>query len=102
MADATVLRVADAYQRVTEWHDAEPSFAGEPGVQPPFDLTAQGPPDPAHEATTRALLAVAGLPASDEEIAALARSYPYVREAADSVCAAGSAVDVDPVVQFRP
>jgi aspartyl-tRNA(Asn)/glutamyl-tRNA(Gln) amidotransferase subunit A len=94
--DNTVLGVAEAYQRITSWHLAEPSFSGVPARLPDVTSSTDPPPDPAHLAATRDCLGRAGLPASDEEIELLARSYPYVRDAADAVCAAASDTDLSP------
>jgi aspartyl-tRNA(Asn)/glutamyl-tRNA(Gln) amidotransferase subunit A len=85
--DATVLRVADAYQRLTDWHLAEPPMTGEPAEDLPFQPSSE-PPDPEDETTVRHMIALAGLPASDVEIAELALNYPSFREAAESVGAA--------------
>jgi aspartyl-tRNA(Asn)/glutamyl-tRNA(Gln) amidotransferase subunit A len=87
MDDAVVLRVADAYQRLTDWHLAEPPLTGDPADDLPFQPSSERP-DPRDEATVRDLLARAGLPASDVEIAEVALSYMSFREAALSVCAA--------------
>jgi aspartyl-tRNA(Asn)/glutamyl-tRNA(Gln) amidotransferase subunit A len=87
MNDVAVLRVADAYQRMTDWHLAEPPMTGEPAEDLPFQPSSERP-DPQDEATVRQMIALAGLPASDVEIAEVALSYSCFREAADSVCAA--------------
>ena len=58
---------------------------------PPAQLAAAEPlgeamPVPDNvEATVRALLDVAGLPVSDEELESLVAAYPTLREAADSL-----------------
>jgi hypothetical protein len=85
--DATVLRVAEAYQRVTGWHLAKPSLRGQAAEDLPFQPSSERP-DPHDEAAVRQMVAFAGLPASDAEIAEVALSYSSFREAANGVCAA--------------
>jgi aspartyl-tRNA(Asn)/glutamyl-tRNA(Gln) amidotransferase subunit A len=87
MEDDTVLRVADAYQCVTGWHLARPSLRGEAAKDLPFQPSEERP-DPQDEDAVRQMVAFAGLPASDAEIAEVALSYASFREAANSVCAA--------------
>ncbi|HEX4248107.1 MAG TPA: hypothetical protein VH008_09570 [Pseudonocardia sp.] len=56
-------------------------------------------PDPTAE--VRMLLAAAGLPASDAEVAALAAHYPALREATDALYAPAAVRYADPALRFR-
>jgi hypothetical protein len=62
-------------------------MTGVPAANLPFQPSNERP-DPRDEATVRDLIARAGLPASDAEIAEVALSYSSFRDAAESVCAA--------------
>ena len=56
-------------------------------------------PEPTAE--VRMLLDAAGLPASDEEVAALAAHYPALREATDALYAPPEVRYADPALRFR-
>ncbi|HEX4360773.1 MAG TPA: hypothetical protein VH141_24785 [Pseudonocardia sp.] len=56
-------------------------------------------PEPSTE--VRLLLAAAGLPASDDEVAALAAHYPALREATDALYAPPEVRYADPALRFR-
>ncbi|WP_433654243.1 hypothetical protein ACQPW1_26490 [Nocardia sp. CA-128927] len=51
--------------------------------------------------TIRTLLAAAGLPASEAEIAGLARTYPAYRAAIDALYAVPAAQYADPATRFH-
>lgn len=51
--------------------------------------------------TVRALLAAAGLPASEAEIEAHAAAYPELREKIAALYAAGDMRDLSPALRFR-
>ncbi|HZZ45566.1 MAG TPA: hypothetical protein VFE65_01630 [Pseudonocardia sp.] len=57
------------------------------------------PPAPISE--VRMLLDAAGLPASDDEVAALAAHYPAIRAAADALYTPPAVRYVDPALRFR-
>jgi hypothetical protein len=56
-------------------------------------------PEPTAE--VRMLLAAAGLPASDAEVAALAEHYPALRQATDALYTPPEVRYADPALRFR-
>ncbi|HEY4007876.1 MAG TPA: hypothetical protein VGM60_22230 [Pseudonocardia sp.] len=58
------------------------------------------PTTPAPVAELRMLLDAAGLPASDAEVAALARQYPAMRAGVDALYAPAAVRYVDPALGF--
>jgi aspartyl-tRNA(Asn)/glutamyl-tRNA(Gln) amidotransferase subunit A len=85
--EATVLRVGDAYQRLTDWHDRRPPTHdrphGDADVRQPFPSAPA--PDSAALAAVEAILREARLPTTDEDRLRLARVYPTLRGLADSL-----------------
>jgi hypothetical protein len=53
------------------------------------------------ETQVRAMLAAAGLPATPDEVAALAARYPAFRAAVDALYEVGEARYADPALRFR-
>jgi aspartyl-tRNA(Asn)/glutamyl-tRNA(Gln) amidotransferase subunit A len=104
--DATVLRVGDAYQRRTDWHRRVAPVVSRGDavdrVTPlhPGDGTGASI-DPHTVDTVARLLAVAGLPASEAEVLALAAGYPTVREAADALHAVATGPEDEPLPVLR-
>ncbi|MDF1604095.1 amidase [Nocardioides sp. YIM 152315] len=77
--DALVLQVAEAYQRVTDWHTRRPDLsaidAAAPGsVAGPLRPPALDTVDPTDAALARALLERAGIVPSDGDVATVAAS----------------------------
>jgi aspartyl-tRNA(Asn)/glutamyl-tRNA(Gln) amidotransferase subunit A len=104
--DALVLRVGDAYQRRTDWHRRVAPVTGGGEVVDhiaglhPDDATSETA-DPHSVDTVARLLAIAGLPASEAEVLALAAGYPTVREAADSLGAVATEPEDEPLAVLR-
>jgi hypothetical protein len=53
------------------------------------------------ETTVRSMLAAAGLPASDAEVAALTAAYPIQRAGVDELYTAPEVRYLDPALRFR-
>jgi len=84
--EPTVLRVADAYQRITDWHVRRPPAANS---FDPDDAKRHGgstaAPDASALAAIDAILERNQLRPNDEDRARLARVYPAIRGLADSL-----------------
>jgi aspartyl-tRNA(Asn)/glutamyl-tRNA(Gln) amidotransferase subunit A len=82
--DHLVTDVGQAVQRVTDWHLRTPPLRAGSAAEP---TAASRAPDAAADdvATVRALLTVAGVPASTDELATCARAYPTLRAMIDSL-----------------
>ena len=87
--EATVLRVGDAYQRLTDWHTRAPRPGAGDRVSGVGDVerfaSSATPPEPAAAAAVEAILERSRLRPDDEERARLARVYPTLRAQADAL-----------------
>ncbi|MGE3448420.1 MAG: amidase [Microbacteriaceae bacterium] len=99
--DATVLRVADAFQQRTDWHRRVAPLGGTPASIDPRPIGPEGVDGTAVSMVT-ALLDAAGIRPSEQEIAVLAAGYPIMRETADALHAVTDDRDVAPILAFRP
>lgn len=97
--EATVLRVAEAYQRYSDWHRRLPPGGGEPAPSGPVPSgpAPSGPVPTAVRQRVAALLAAAELPADDAEVRGLAAAYAGQRAAADALYEVPMSRELGPV-----
>ena len=100
MAEATVLRVADAFQRVTDHHRRRPPLRSESlGTMMPNYLTTPAPAPGEHvAATVDALLRAASLAPPEDDRTAIVAGYEELRRSADGLYR--SLGEIDPVLSF--
>ncbi len=100
MAEATVLRVADAFQRVTDHHRRRPPLRSESlGTMMPKYLAAPAPAPAEHVAThVDALLQAAALDPPEDDRAAIIAGYEELRRSADGLYR--SLGEIDPILAF--
>lgn len=98
MAEATVLRVAEAFQRRTDWHSRRPPL--QPGVVGTALPTYRKDPVPGDAAETVALLRADGITVPDDDLAALVHGHIELAELAS--CLPGSCGESSPALRFDP
>ncbi|HEX3812305.1 MAG TPA: amidase [Mycobacteriales bacterium] len=102
MAEATVLRVADAFQRQTDWHLRAPELpAGAVGTTlPAFNTDPVADADREAAAVTTALLLADGITVPADDLAALVKGH---RELAQmSGCLRRARGELNPALGFNP
>jgi len=80
--DATVLRVADAYERATPWRDCRPTLGITPPPLPPLPDPTPAEIGPAERDRIALLARRAGLTLNERQFELLAAAAPYVTQMA--------------------
>ena len=84
--DATVLQVADAYERETRWLDRRPNLSGAPGgPMPDVPAPAKASLSAAERDTVATIATRAGLNLGERDFEQLCASAPYVSSRVDRV-----------------
>jgi hypothetical protein len=102
MAEATVLRVADAFQQQTDWHLRTPELpAGAVGTTlPTFNTDPVADADRAAAAVTAALLLADGITVPADDLAALVQGHRELAEMGG--CLRRARGELNPALGFNP